>query len=131
LFLLSFLMIKSEEELILVADIERRLAELSTRYPSSIMLAVDDEGRSYLEAALKDRQGDVLLTDNGGGPLTKMHWQTVLNHLGFVAVIVWLSDPHDMALVRNACLEVEGMVSEFKEGEIGLLHSGHDSQKRN
>ena len=124
-------MTKSKAEHILPADIERRLAELSETYPCSILLAVDDEGRSYLEAALKDRQGDVLLTDNGGGPLTKMHWQTVLNHLGFVAVIVWLSDPRDMALVRKACLEVEGMVSDSKKGGIGLLHPGHDNQKRN
>jgi hypothetical protein len=124
-------MMKSEAELILVADIERRLAELSTRYPSSIMLAVDNEGRAYLEAALEDRQGDVRLTDNGGGPLTEVHWKTVLNHIGFVAVIAWMSDPRDMELVRKACLDVEGMVSDSKKGEIGLLHSGHDSQKRN
>ncbi len=124
-------MTKAKAELALVADIERRLAGLSETYPCSIMLAVDDEGLSYLEEAMKDRLGEVVLTDNGGGPLTKMHWQTVLNHLGFVAVIVWLSDPRDMALVRKACLEVEGMVSDSKKGGIGLLHPGHDNQKRN
>lgn len=102
-------MMKSEAELILVADIDCRLAELSSRFSASIILAVDDEGRAYLETALEDRLGEVLLTDNGGGPLTKMHWQTVLNHLGFVAVIVWMSDPRDMALVRKACLEVDWM----------------------
>ncbi|CAA7627295.1 hypothetical protein [Magnetospirillum sp. SS-4] len=101
-------MMKSEEELILVATIERRLGELSSRYPSSIMLAVDDEGRAYLDAALEDRQGEVLFTDNGGGELSDIHWQTVLHHLGFVAVIVWLSDPRDLALVRKACRDVEG-----------------------
>ncbi|OAN45570.1 hypothetical protein A6A04_06635 [Paramagnetospirillum marisnigri] len=102
-------MMKSEEELILVAAIERRLAELSSRYPSSIMLAVDNEGRAYLDAALEDRLGEVVLTDNGGGPLTEVHWKTVINHIGFVAVIVWLSDPRDLALVRQACREVEEM----------------------
>lgn len=100
-------MMRSETEKSLVAAIQRRLAELSSRYPSSIMLAVDDEGRAYLDAALEDRQGEVLLTDNGGGDLTEIHWQTVLDHLGFVAVIVWLSDPRDLALVRQACREVE------------------------
>lgn len=109
-------MMKSEEELILVADIERRLAELSETYPSSIMLSVDNEGRAYLEAAMEDRLGDVLLTDNGGGELSDIHWQTVLDHLGFVAVIVWMSDPQDLELVRKACLEVEGMVSDSKKG---------------
>ncbi|MDO8608662.1 MAG: hypothetical protein Q7R40_19195 [Phaeospirillum sp.] len=103
----SFPMMRSETEKSLVAAIQRRLAELSSRYPSSIMLAVDDEGRAYLDAALEDRQGEVLLTDNGGGDLTEIHWQTVLDHLGFVAVIVWLSDPRDLALVRQACREVE------------------------
>jgi hypothetical protein len=103
------MMMRSETEKFLVAAIQRRLAELSSRYPSSVMLAVDDEGRSYLESALIGRHGEVLLTDNGGGDLTEIHWQTVLNHLGFVAVIVWLSDPRDMALVRKACREVEEM----------------------
>ncbi|CUW39877.1 conserved protein of unknown function [Magnetospirillum sp. XM-1] len=100
-------MMRSEAEITLVAAIQRRLAELSSRYPSSIMLAVDDEGRAYLDAALENRLGEVLFTDNGGGELTEIHWQTVLNHLGFVAVIVWLSDPRDLALVRKACREVE------------------------
>ncbi|WP_237051469.1 hypothetical protein [Magnetospirillum sp. ME-1] len=124
-------MMRSEAEKTLVAAIQRRLAELSSRYPSSIMLAVDDEGRDYLDAALMGRHGEVLLTDNGGGDLTEIHWQTVLHHIGYVAVIVWLSDPRDLELVRQACREVEGMVPEFKDGEIGLLHSGHDNQKRN
>ncbi len=101
---------RSEAEKTLVAAIERRLEELSSRYPSSIMLAVDDEGRSYLESALIGRHGDVLFTDNGGGDLTEIHWQTVLNHLGFVAVIVWLSEPRALAWVRTACL---GQVREW------------------
>ncbi|EME68362.1 hypothetical protein H261_18927 [Paramagnetospirillum caucaseum] len=108
MFLLSFMMMRSETEKSLVAAIKHRLAELSLRYPSSIKLAVDDEGRAYLDAALENRLGEVLLTDNGGGELSDIHWQTVLHHLGFVAVIVWLSDPRDLALVRKACREVEG-----------------------
>jgi hypothetical protein len=102
-------MTKSKAELTLVANIERRLAGLSETYPCSLMLAVDDEGLSYLDAAMEDRLGEVLMTDNGGGPLSEMHWQTVLDHLGFVAVIVWMSDPRDVALVRKACREVEPM----------------------
>ncbi|ARJ68131.1 hypothetical protein WV31_11240 [Magnetospirillum sp. ME-1] len=101
-------MMMSETEKSLVSAIQHRLGELSSRYPSSIMLAVDDEGRAHLQAALEDRQGDVLLTDNGGGELSDIHWQTVLHHIGYVAVIVWMSDPRDLALVRKACREVEG-----------------------
>ncbi|EME67454.1 hypothetical protein H261_23432, partial [Paramagnetospirillum caucaseum] len=55
----SFPMMRSEAEKTLVAAIQRRLAELSSRYPSSIMLAVDDEGRAYLDAALMGRHGEV------------------------------------------------------------------------
>ena len=86
-------------------DIERRLRALSLSYPFAIPLGMDDEGHGYLLRVLDQCQGEWLLTDNGGGDLTPLHCQVVLNHVGFVAAIVWLIDPRDAALVRAACLQ--------------------------
>ncbi|WP_152427014.1 hypothetical protein [Paramagnetospirillum caucaseum] len=92
-------------------DIEVRLAELAARYPASILLELDNEGRAYLETALEGHQGDILWTDNGGGELTKMHWEVVLDHIGFAEIILWFDVPEDAGLVRAACADVERMKS--------------------
>ena len=95
------------------ADIERRLDALSAIYPSSVLLAVDAEGLDFLTNALKDSQGVAHLTDNGGGDLTPAHLDTVIGHIGFAKIIVWMTDPTDADLVRAACRKVEQMVSDL------------------
>ena len=95
------------------ADIERRLDALSEVYPSSILLAVDAEGLDFLTNAVTGHKGTVHLTDNGGGDLTPAHLDTVIGHIGFAKIIVWMTDPTDADLVRAACREVEQMVSDL------------------
>ena len=91
------------------AGIERRLAELSEIYPCSILLALDDAGRAFLEAALKNQQGDILWTDNGGGDLSDKHWGVVTSHIGYAEAILWFTTPSDAGLVRAACADVARM----------------------
>ena len=88
-------------------DIEVRLAELAARYPASILLEMDQEGRAFVEAALEVRQGEVVWTDNGGGELTQMHWEVVTSHIGYAEVILWFEVPEDAGLVRAACADVD------------------------
>ncbi|WP_235062918.1 hypothetical protein [Paramagnetospirillum caucaseum] len=86
------------------AAIERRLRALSTDYPFSLPLGMDEEGHSYLLGVLGLCRAQWLLTDNGGGDLTPLHCRTILNHVGYIAAIAWMTDPGDAILVRAACL---------------------------
>ena len=86
------------------AAIERRLRALSSDYPFSLLLGMDDEGHGYLLRVLDQCLGGWRLTDNGGGDLTPQHCQVVLNHVGYIAAIAWMVDPRDAALVRAMCL---------------------------
>jgi hypothetical protein len=88
-------------------DIEVRLAELASRYPASILLELDNDGRAYLETALEVCQGHIHWTDNGGGELTDKHWKVVVNHIGYAEVILWFTKPSDAGLVRAACADVD------------------------
>jgi len=86
--------------------IDRSLAMLAELFPWKLSYSVDTEGLSLLRTVINACQGDVRLTDLGGGPLTNMHLETVLNHVGHAEIAVWLNDPSDVGLIRATCSAV-------------------------
>jgi len=85
-------------------DIDQRLMMRRELFPFTISLGLDQEGRDYLAPVLAQCRGKLQITDNGGGELTDLHWQTVIQHVGYGEIMVWSTDPGDIELIRNACI---------------------------
>jgi len=83
--------------------IDKSLGMLAEFFPLSLRYSVDEEGMELLRTTLQACQGDVRLTDFGGGPLTTKHLEIVFTHVGHAEVAVWMSDPGDVTLIRAAC----------------------------
>jgi len=83
--------------------IDKSLGMLAELFPLSLQYSVDEEGMELLRTTLQACQGDVRLTDFGGGPLTTKHLEIVFAHCGHAEIAVWLSDPGDVGLIRAAC----------------------------
>jgi len=91
--------------------IDRSLAMLAELFPWKLSYSVDTEGLALLRTAIGSCQGDVRLTDLGGGPLTSMHLETVLNHVGHAEIAVWLNDQSDVGLIRATCAAVNATLN--------------------
>jgi len=86
--------------------IDKSLAMLAELFPWKLSYSVDREGLALLRTAINGCQGDVRLTDLGGGPLTNKHLEIVFGHVGHAEVAVWLNDPSDVGLIRATCAAV-------------------------
>jgi len=84
-------------------DIDQRLMMLGELFPWSIRYGVDAEGLDALKSALAGCRSVNRLTDNGGGDLTPIHCQIVMDHLGYGEVVAWFTDPSDVAMMKAAC----------------------------
>ena len=91
--------------------IDKRLGMLSELYPWTLEYSVDQDGLNLMRATLQGCEGDYILTDLGGGPLTAMHLETVLAHVGHAEIAIWMNDPSDVRMIRAACSAVNATMA--------------------
>ena len=116
-----------------INNIARRLETIRDLFPFWVLLEVDDEGRAVIDGVVEQCHGRVLMTDGGGGKLTDIHWNVVINHIGYVEIIVWSQFRADIDLIKAECINTEYQklypinIALFEKEEIELDKSdcGH------
>jgi len=101
--------------------IDKRLGMLSELYPWSLEYSVDEEGLTLLRTTIQGCQGDVILTDLGGGPLTTTHIETVLAHVRHAEITIWLNDPNDVRVIRAASAAVNAAMAAKTAGKTASM----------